>query len=154
MDWTKPIELLDGTPLKLVSGPDEAGDYTLAREDGLDFDGEPDPACTLYATFDGRRATPETTYTVVRNRAESPEELIAKVEALLRELKAAARPALYRFVGPGDVVLYGSESRADVVAWIDARHPRQTLVPIRKGNFISRVIDAEGDAVGWLEFNR
>jgi hypothetical protein len=41
VDWTKPLELMDGTPVRLVtedegiqSNPDKDGDYWIRREDG------------------------------------------------------------------------------------------------------------------------
>ncbi|WJY17649.1 hypothetical protein QQS45_08305 [Alteriqipengyuania flavescens] len=41
IDWTKPLELTDGTPVKLDPGhlnnPDSRGDYYLVRSDGLGF---------------------------------------------------------------------------------------------------------------------
>lgn len=40
IDWTKPLEHVDGTKvsfLTCVPQPDNDGDYTLVREDGLDF---------------------------------------------------------------------------------------------------------------------
>jgi len=37
IDWNKPLELEDGTPVVLVSGPDGEGDYRLQREDGRYF---------------------------------------------------------------------------------------------------------------------
>lgn len=41
IDWTKPLEHIDGTPLKIDpkirDNPDDAGDYYLIREDGQSF---------------------------------------------------------------------------------------------------------------------
>ena len=37
IDWTKPLELEDGTPVVMLSGPDSDGDYRLNREDGEKF---------------------------------------------------------------------------------------------------------------------
>ena len=37
VDWTKPLELEDGTPVVLIHGPDRDGDYRLRREDNLYF---------------------------------------------------------------------------------------------------------------------
>lgn len=34
LDWSQPIEHIDGTPLVVRSGPDEFGEYTVGREDG------------------------------------------------------------------------------------------------------------------------
>lgn len=37
IDWTKPLELMDGTPVRLTEDderPDEDGDYWIEREDG------------------------------------------------------------------------------------------------------------------------
>lgn len=34
IDWTKPIELIDGTPVVVTDGPDEDGDYWIVRTDG------------------------------------------------------------------------------------------------------------------------
>ena len=48
IDWTKPLELMDGTPVRLETegemetwigrtDPDEDGDYWIRREDGKKF---------------------------------------------------------------------------------------------------------------------
>lgn len=34
MDWTQPIQHIDGTPLAIEHGPDNEGDYYLLRADG------------------------------------------------------------------------------------------------------------------------
>lgn len=33
IDWTKPIETAGGIPLRILSGPDSDGDYTVINED-------------------------------------------------------------------------------------------------------------------------
>lgn len=33
IDWTKPIELIDGTPVMVSEGPDPDGDYWIKRID-------------------------------------------------------------------------------------------------------------------------
>lgn len=70
IDWTKPLELMDGTPIRLSdrngkdfggTNPDRDGDYWIEREDGLPTDLGPGERCvSLAGTF----------VQTIRNRAE------------------------------------------------------------------------------------
>jgi hypothetical protein len=40
IDWSAPLEMVDGTPVRVGGGPDRDGDYLCVREDGKPFTGE------------------------------------------------------------------------------------------------------------------
>lgn len=75
IDWTKPLELMDGTPVRLETDgemetcigrtdPDKDGDYWIRREDGQLFDGWSKARCL---SASGSYDTKDKPY--VRNRA-------------------------------------------------------------------------------------
>jgi len=76
IDWTKPLELEDGTPVVLVSGPDGDGDYRLMREDGEKFTETQTDSTYRYCHWkqNGNRMRGEQGLRV-RNRAEPKPDL-------------------------------------------------------------------------------
>ena len=88
IDWTKPLELMDGTPVVLVGGsPDDDGDYWISREDGKNIptSGCPGGYRTLCVHPDGTEWFGSCDVVIVRNRRAEPKPLasvntMAKVE--------------------------------------------------------------------------
>jgi len=73
IDWTKPLELEDGTPVKVVYGPDSDGDYQLTRVDGKNFTKAQTDTLTRTAHWQENGARMQACKGIrVRNRVEQP----------------------------------------------------------------------------------
>lgn len=97
IDWTKPLELMDGTPLVLRAttdhgNPDDAGDYYLRRDDGLPLMPEQiRGARFLIVRSDGTQWKYDSEAPLVRNRAETAASL-DEVQQLRQEFDNAGKP--------------------------------------------------------------
>lgn len=86
IDWTKPLELSDGTPVVLSpqdvwdgANPDADGDYWVRREDGRPFENEEPFYGNIHACIDPEFVT---RHGLIRNRAEPPAAANSNLPAL------------------------------------------------------------------------
>ena len=130
IDWTQPLELMDGTPVRLSKtgycggpNPDSDGDYWVEREDGARSRNPSVPGRCVSA--DGTRAG----VPYVRNRG--------------------AIAAQWRYTSPGfSIACYDHEQLLRLVE--RSLDGEVTFEPITKGNLTHRV-RVDGDVAGYLE---
>lgn len=156
IDWSKPVELEDGTPLVRAHPdygyPDEHGDYILRREDGVCFTFEQSKfLCVKYVIYknDGRNFFYDSAMSA-RNRAEVVSEAVEVIAdqqetqdySRLREIldKAFDQAATGK----------GKERHENSLAWHE--QPILTIGHMTGPGFaVGQSIKKQGEALGMLE---